>query len=102
MLSAQARLEQVRYVVQCGLSHGRACALMRVTRSGLHYDLRMPVKDAPMIGAMKDLSGQFPRFGARRIRVFLERQDMEMGQDRYGRIWRAQGLQVQKALQVRK
>jgi putative transposase len=79
MVSAQARLEQVRYAVQRGLSQRRACALMRAARSGLHYDLRMPVKDAPVIEAMKDLSGQFPRFGARRIHVFLERQGIEIG-----------------------
>lgn len=72
-MSAQARLEQVRYAVQRGLSQRRACALMRAARSGLHYELRMPTKDAPVIEAMKDLSGQFPRFGARRIHVFLER-----------------------------
>jgi len=94
MVSAQARLEQVRYAVQRGLSQRRACALMRAARSGLHYELRMPVKDAPVIEAMKDLSGQFPRFGARRIHVFLERQGMEMGRDRCSRIWSAAGLQV--------
>ena len=74
MVSAQARLEQARYAVQRGLSQRRACALMRTARSGLYYDLRMPVKDAPVIEAMKDLSGQFPRFGARRINIFLSRQ----------------------------
>ena len=94
MVSAQARLEQVRYAVQRGLSQRRACALMRAARSGLHYDLRMPVKDAPVIEAMKDLSGQFPRFGARRIHIFLERQGMAMGRDRCSRIWSAAGLQV--------
>ena len=63
MESPQARLEQVRYAVQRGLSQRQACALMRAARSGLHYELRMPVKDAPVIEAMKDLSGLFPRFG---------------------------------------
>jgi len=67
-VSAQARLEQVRYAVQRGLSQQRAYALMRAARTGLHYELRRPVKDAPVIEAMKDLSGQFPRFGARRRR----------------------------------
>ena len=93
-MSAQARLDQVRYAVQRGLSQRRACALMRAARSGLHYELRMLLKDAPVIEAMKDLSGQFPRFGARRIRVFLERQAMQMGRDRCSRIWSAAGLQV--------
>ena len=94
MVRARARLEQVRYAVERGLSQQQANALMRAARYGLHYDLRMPVKDAPVIEAMTDLSGQFPRFGARRIHVFLERQGMEMGQDRCSRIWTAAGLQV--------
>jgi len=94
VVSAQARLEQVRYAVQRGLSQRRACALMRAARSGLHDELRMPVKDAPVIEAMKDLSGQFPRFGARRINIFLARQGIEISKDRCSRIWSAAGLQV--------
>jgi len=94
VVSAQARLKQVRYAVQRGLSQRRACALMRAARCGLHYELRMPVKDAPVIEATKDLSGQFPRFGARRIHIFLQRQGMQMGRDRCSRIWCAAGLQV--------
>jgi hypothetical protein len=79
MVSAQAWLEQVCYAVQRGLSQRRACALMSAARSGLHYELRTPLKDAPVIEAMKELSEQFPRFGARRIQIFLQRQGMEMG-----------------------
>jgi putative transposase len=94
VVSAQARLEQVRYAVQRGLSQRRACALMMAARSGLHYELRMPVKDAPVIEVMKDLSGQFPRFGARRIHIFLARQGIEISKDRCSRIWSAAGLQV--------
>lgn len=94
MVSAQARLEQVRCAVQRGLSQRRACALMGTARSGLHYELRMPAKDAPVIEAMRNLSGQFPRFGARRINIFLARQGMDVSKDRCSRIWSAAGLQV--------
>jgi putative transposase len=94
MVSAQARLEQVRCAVQRGLSQRRACALMGAGRSGLHYELRMPAKDAPVIEAMRNLSGQFPRFGARRINIFLARQGMQVSKDRCSRIWSAAGLQV--------
>ena len=81
MVSAQARLKQVRYAVPRGLSQRRACALMRTARSGLYFELRMPLKDAPVIEAMKDLSGQFPRFGERRINIFLARQGLDISQD---------------------
>jgi len=93
-VSAQARLELVRNAVQRGLSQRRACALMKAARCGLHYELRMPVKDASAIEAMKDLSVQFPRFGAGRINIFLARQGIEISKDRCSRIWSAAGLQV--------
>jgi len=94
VVSAQAREEQVRYAMERGLSQRRACALMRMARSGLYYERKMPLKDAPVIAAMKDLSAQFPRFGARRIHVFLDRQGLSMSKDRCARIWSAAGLQV--------
>ena len=31
-----------------GLSQRRACALMRMARSGLYYERKMPLKDAPV------------------------------------------------------
>ena len=67
---------------------------MRTARSGLYYERKMPLKDAPVVAVMKDLSAQFPRFGARRIHVFLDRQGLSMGKDRCARIWSAAGLQV--------
>lgn len=94
MVSAQAREEQVRYAMERGLSQRRACALMLMAHSGLYYERKMPLKDAPVIAAMKDLSAQFPRFGARRIHVFLDRQGLTMSKDRCARIWSAAGLQV--------
>jgi len=77
-----------------GLSQRRACALMRMARSGLYFERKMLLKDAPVIAAMKDLSARFPRFGARRIHVFLDRQVLSMSKDRCARIWSAAGLQV--------
>jgi len=37
---------------------------MQVSRSSLGYELKMPSKNAPVIDAMRALSGQFPRFGS--------------------------------------
>jgi len=44
--------------------------------------------------AMQRLSGQYPRFGSRRIRVFLGREGIQVGQERCSRLWRQAGLQV--------
>lgn len=94
MVGAQARLIQARYAISRGVCQRRACALMQVSRSGLYYTLRMPVKDEPVVQAMRRLSGQYPRFGSRRIRVFLSREGIQIGQQRCSRLWRQAGLQV--------
>jgi len=54
----------------------------------------MPAKDAPVIDAMRRLSAQFPRFGYRRIHVYLEREGHTMGWDKAHRLWSQAGLQV--------
>lgn len=57
-------------------------------RSTLSYELRLPAKDAPVIEAMKLLSAQYPRYGYRRIRIFLRRQGLQLSGSRTHRIWR--------------
>jgi len=37
------------------------------------YEPRMPSKDGPVITVMRDLSSQYPRYGYRRIHIFLAR-----------------------------
>jgi putative transposase len=41
MVGAPVRRGQVAYLQQGGLSIGRACALMSVARSTLHYESRL-------------------------------------------------------------
>lgn len=94
MVSAQVRCEQARFAMARGLSQRRACALMQVSRSSLSYALKMPSKNAPVIEAMRTLSGQHPRFGSRRIRVLLEREGIVVGRDRCASLWAWAGLQV--------
>lgn len=67
---------------------------MSVARSTLGYRSRMVERDAPVLTAMRELSAQYPRFGYRRILVFLERRGHLMGPDRAHRIWSQGGLQV--------
>jgi putative transposase len=68
----------VSYARNRGISARRACALLSVSRSSLGYCSRMVAKDEPVRAAMQELSGQFPRFGYRRIQVFLERRGLPM------------------------
>ena len=94
MVSAQVRREQARFAIERGLSQRRACALMQVGRSCMGYKAKMPVKNAPVIAAMRALSAQYPRFGSRRIRVMLARKGIVLGKDRCASLWAKAGLQV--------
>jgi putative transposase len=96
MVSPPARREQVNFACERGLSQRRACGLIGVSRSSLSYELGLPAKDGPVMQAMKSLSAQYPRYGYRRIRIFLRRQGFELGWSRTHRLWRQAGLLLPK------
>jgi len=93
-VSPQARREQVGFACEHGLSERRACGLLGIARSTLSYELTLPAKDAPVIAAMRTLSAQYPRYGYRRIRIFLRRQGHQLGVHRTHRLWRQAELQL--------
>jgi len=95
-VSSHGRLEQVRFAMSRGHSQRRSCELIGMPRSVLTYERRMPKKDAPVLAAMKRLAEQYPRYGYRRIRIFLRREGHEMGWERAHRLWRLAGLQLPK------
>jgi hypothetical protein len=94
MVGAPARRRQVVFAQRHGLSQRRACALFSVSRSTLGYASRIEARDGPLLAAMKQLSDQFPRFGYRRILVFMEQLGHAMGPDKALRLWQKAGLQV--------
>ena len=94
MVSVPARRRQVAYGRERGLSARRACTLFSVARSALAYRSRKAARDACAIERMKELSAQYPRYGYRRIRIFLARDGHHMSPSRTYRLWRAAGLQV--------
>lgn len=63
MVSPLARREQLAFVRARGLSLRRSCGLLAMSRATPSYRLRLPIKDAPVIAAMKELSAQYPRYG---------------------------------------
>jgi putative transposase len=77
-----------------GLSARRACTLFKVARSALSYRSRKAAKDAGAIARMRELSAQYPRYGYRRIRIFLGRDGHRMSVGRAHRLWQAAGLQL--------
>src|SRR6516225_6082856 len=94
MVSVSARRGGVAYARERGLSARRACTLLRVARSALSYRSRKAAADAPVVARMAELARQYPRYGYRRIRVFLGRDGHRMSIGRAYRLWQAAGLQV--------
>ena len=94
MVSASMRRRWVEYARGRGLSCRRSCELLRVARSSLGYISRKEHRDEPIRARMRELSAQFPRYGYRRVRIFLERQGWKMSPERAYRLWRHAGLQV--------
>jgi putative transposase len=94
VVSSQVRREQVALACERGLSKRRACELIEIARSGLVYRSVRAERDAPTLAAMKRLAAQYPRYGYRRIRVFLRREGLAMSRHRAHRLWRLAGLQL--------
>jgi putative transposase len=94
MVSAPVRRQQIAYLCQRGRSVRRACALLSVARSTVGYQSRLARRDAPAVAVMQELAAQYPRYGYRRIQVFLERRGHAMSTDRAHRLWRLHKLQV--------
>ena len=94
MVSVPARRAAVAYATERGLSQRRACTLLGVGRSALHYRSTKLVKDAPVLTRMAELAAQYPRYGYRRIAIFLGRDGHAMSFGRAYRLWRCARLQV--------
>ena len=94
MVSVPVRREQVSYARHRGLSQRRSCTLMRVARSALGYRSAKAVRDGPVLARMATLSKQYPRYGYRRIRIFVGRDGHAMSPGRAYRLWRRAKLQV--------
>ena len=65
-------------------------ALRRTVHAGLPS--RLVDRDAPALAAMRRLAAQYPRYGYRRIRIFLKREGHTMSTDRTHRLWRQVAL----------
>src|SRR5581483_12417091 len=94
MVSVPARRQAVAHAMRRGLSQRRSCTLLGVARSALGYLSTKAEKDGPVLARMAALGAQYPRFGYRRIRIFLEREGHGMSCGRASRLWRGARLQV--------
>ena len=96
MVSAQARRQQVDFAVSRGRSIRRSCALLRVSRSALAYESRMPARDESLGAALQRIAAAHPRYGHRFAWALLRREGRTVNRKRVRRVWRALGLVVRK------
>ena len=82
-MSVLARWRQVAYSPERDLSARRACTLL----SALSYQSQRAAQGALVIERMKTLAAQYPRYGYRRIRIFLERDGYRIIRGRTYRLW---------------
>ena len=68
--------------------------MLSVARSSLHYVSKRAASDEPALKVMRELSAQYPRYGYRRIRIFMRPRGHAMSVDRAHRLWRLAGLQL--------
>lgn len=74
MVSSQARRDQVALAMERGHSQRQACELMELPRSILKYRAVRAECDAPALDAMRRIAATYPRYGYRRVRIFLGRE----------------------------
>lgn len=94
MVSSQARRDQVALAMERGHSQRQACELIDMPRSMLRYRSVRAERDAPALDAMRRIAATYPRYGYRRVRIFLGREGHAMGPQRAHRLWRSAGLQL--------
>ena len=87
MVSVRARQEQVRQACCLGLSERLACTLLEVSRSRFRYERTKVAADEPVLHKLKELALQYPRYGCRRVRIFMARAGYAMSAGRAWRLW---------------
>jgi putative transposase len=76
------------------ISERRACALLGLSRTVLHYSPR-PTDDR-LQKRLIDLAGERRRFGYRRLHILLEREGFEANHKRVHRLYQKAGLAVRR------
>ena len=73
------------------ISERRSCRLVPITRSSARYTLR-PRRDEELVGQLRAIAEQYPRFGYRRAHALVVRAGQEANHKRVARLWRLMGL----------
>jgi putative transposase len=86
--------------VEQGLSPNRACQLLQLARPTFHYQPQ-PDRNADLVEQLRALAAKHPRYGYRRIRALLRRDQM-VNKKQIQRLWQRARLQVPKPRRKRR
>jgi len=96
-VSPQARREAVVVMrAKTGISERRACGVIRLSRTVLHYGPQDSTQATDLRQRIVSLAAERRRFGYRRIHAFLRREGVAVNVKRVHRLYREERLQVQR------
>lgn len=78
------------------ISERRACGLVGISRTVLHYEPKVQAEDATLQGRIVELAQVRRRFGYRRIHALLRREGVEANHKRVFRLYQEAGLAVRR------
>jgi len=93
--------EAVQFLLRRGLSERRACRLIQLQRSTLHYQARED-RNVELRATMHELAQQHRRYGYRRIYRLLRRRGQVVNKKRVQRLWQRAKLQVRRPRRKRR
>lgn len=95
MVSAPARRDQVRYMVDPGLSERRALAVMRMSASALRY-VPQPDRNVELRKRILALAQRYKRYGVGMIHLKLRQDGILVNYKRVERLYQDAKLQVRR------
>ncbi|ERI30161.1 HTH-like domain protein, partial [Burkholderia cenocepacia BC7] len=96
-LSPQAKREAVSAIRgKVNISERRACRLVGLSRSVLHYDAKPDHENEVLAARLVELAHERRRFGYRRLHALVEREGTHANHKRIYRLYREAGLAVRR------
>ncbi len=77
------------------MSERRVCRLLDIDRSSYRYRPR-PNRNEELCARLRELAAEHPRYGYRRLGVLLRREGRRVNHKKVERLYRQQGLAVQR------
>ena len=92
----QRQVSLLAHVDEFGVSERRACVVVDQHRSTQRHELVHGPQETCLRERIRALAVKYPRYGYRRVHVMLLRDGYQVNRKRVQRLWRLEGLHVQR------